>query len=155
MASHDNLRLDNQLCLALHKATRAVVACYRPLLAEIGLTYSQYTVMLVLWEDGGEAPMGRLADALHLDSGTLSPLLKRLEGAGLVTRERGTDDERTLLVRLTADGMALEGPAGAVQRSVESATGLEVDHLARLRHELTALADHLRQHGRREKAATN
>ena len=93
MAADDNLRLEHQLCVALYNANRAITGCYRPLLNQIGLTYSQYVVMLVLWEH--ESIMLRdLGLMLHLDSAPLSPMLKRLEQCGLVSRERGIDDER-------------------------------------------------------------
>lgn len=134
-----NLRLEHQLCVALYNASRAITGCYRPLLAEIGLTYSQYTVMLVLWEHGTMA-LRDLGTALHLDSGTLSPLLKRLERAGLVTRSRGSDDERILDVALTDAGQALAPRASQAQRNVEEQTGLDADDLAVLRDQLNDLS---------------
>ncbi len=87
MATGENLRLEHQLCVALYNATRAITGCYRPLLDEIGLTYTQYVVMLALWEHD-TVVMRELGAMLHLDSATLSPILKRLERAGLVTRQR-------------------------------------------------------------------
>ena len=95
-----SLLLDEQLCFALYAAQRAVTAAYRPLLDELGLTYPQYLVLLVLWERG-ETTVKELAAALRLDYGTLSPLLKRLEAAGLVRRERAAHDERSVLVACT------------------------------------------------------
>ncbi len=103
-----SLLLDEQLCFALYAAQRALTAAYRPLLDELGLTYPQYLVLLVLWERG-ETPIKDLATALHLDYGTLSPLLKRLESAGLVHRERAAHDERSVLVACTERGTALRG----------------------------------------------
>ena len=139
MATDDNLRLEHQLCVALYNATRAITGCYRPLLDEIGLTYSQYVVMLVLWEH--DTMMLRdLGMMLYLDSATLSPMLKRLERAGLVTRERGTDDERMLYVTITDAGRRLRPHAGAAQQAVEQATGLDGPTLAALRDQLNDIA---------------
>jgi DNA-binding MarR family transcriptional regulator len=135
--------LDQQLCFALHTASRAMTGCYRPLLDEIGLTYSQYVVMLVLWEHEG-APLGLLCEKLWLDSGTLSPLLKRLEARGLVVRRRRAEDERTVQVELTEAGRALRGRVADVQSRVVEATGLRCDEIAGMREELHALADRLR-----------
>lgn len=101
-----SLLLDEQLCFALYAAQRALTAAYRPLLEELELTYPQYLVLLVLWERG-ETPIKDLATALHLDYGTVSPLLKRLEMAGLVRRERSAHDERSVLVACTERGTAL------------------------------------------------
>ena len=106
-------RLDEQLCFALYSASRAVTAAYRPLLEELGLTYPQYLVLLVLWEDE-PCTVGHLGERLHLDSGTLSPLLKRLESAGLVRRQRSAADERRVDVTLTPEGRALEERAACV-----------------------------------------
>ena len=101
------LRLDNQLCFLFHRISRELNAAYRPLLADLGLTYPQYLVMLVLWESDGLG-VGEIGDRLALDSGTLSPLIRRMEKGGLVTRERAADDERRVTVHLTEAGRALE-----------------------------------------------
>ena len=139
MATDENLRLEHQLCVALHNATRAITGCYRPLLDEIGLTHSQYVVMLVLWEH--DTMMLRdLGIMLHLDSATLSPMLKRLERTGLVTRERGADDERMLHVTITDAGRHLRQHASAAQQVVEQATGLDGNTLAALRDQLNDIA---------------
>ena len=135
--------LDTQLCFALHDASRAISASYRRGLAPLGLTYSQYVVLLVLWEHG-PTTMGRLCRELHLDSGTLSPLLQRLEERGRVVRRRRPEDERTVEVACTPEGEALREPVLAVQRRVQSETGLEIQDLSRLRTELQTLADRLR-----------
>jgi MarR family transcriptional regulator, organic hydroperoxide resistance regulator len=135
--------LDAQLCFALHDASRAIAASYRRGLAPLGLTYSQYVVLLVLWENG-PTTMGRLCRELHLDSGTLSPLLQRLEERGRVVRRRRPEDERTVEVSCTSEGDALYEPVMAVQRRVQAETGLDVEDLARLRGELQGLADRLR-----------
>ena len=137
--TEDNLRLEHQLCVALYNATRAVTGCYRPLLDQIGLTYSQYVVMLVLWEHE-TIKLRDLGLMLHLDSATLSPMLKRLEHRGIVSRERGIDDERMLFVTITETGRSLRPQASAVQRSVEEITGLNGASLAALRDQLNDLA---------------
>src|SRR3954465_4538626 len=117
------LELDDQLCFALYAASRAVTNAYRPLLAELDLTYPQYLVMLVLWQRG-TSTVKALGDALQLDYGTLSPLLKRLEAAGLVRRERRPDDERSVRVVLTDAGAALRGRAEAVPPAIGAVMGL-------------------------------
>ncbi len=137
------LRLDRQVCFALYAASRAVTQLYRPLLDALGLTYPQYLVMLVLWERG-PVTVKELGAALDLDSGTLSPLLKRLEAAGLVTRDRRVDDERSVEVRLTAAGERLEHGAAEVPRKIANATGLAGAELAELRRNLTALTEVVR-----------
>lgn len=142
-SGEDDLRLSEQLCFALYSASRAVVGCYRPLLEEIGLTYSQYLVMLVLWEHDA-VDFARLCTDLHLDSGSLSPVVKRLEANGLVTRHRRPADERTVEVRCTRQGHALRADAARVQRRVEGATGMSRDELVRLRDDLNALGARMR-----------
>ncbi|MEJ2868873.1 MarR family transcriptional regulator [Actinomycetospora sp. OC33-EN08] len=135
--------IDGQLCFALHSASRAMTACYRQGLDALGLTYSQYAVMLVLWQYEAVS-MGFLCEQLHLDSGTLSPLLKRLEKQGRVTRRRRPEDERTLEIACTEEGRELYDRARLVQRDVERATGMDGSDLADLRHRLDELAERLR-----------
>ncbi len=135
-----SLLLDDQLCFALYAAQRAVTAAYRPLLEDLGLTYPQYLVLLVLWERG-EITIKELAGALHLDYGTVSPLLKRLESAGLVRRERAVSDERSVLVACTGRGEELKERAGRVPGALLTATELGGAEVARLREELWRLAD--------------
>jgi MarR family transcriptional regulator, organic hydroperoxide resistance regulator len=135
--------IDGQLCFALHSASRAMTACYRQGLEELGLTYSQYAVMLVLWQHDAVS-MGSLCEQLHLDSGTLSPLLKRLEKQGRITRRRRPEDERTLEIACTEQGRALCEQARSVQRDVELATGMAGPELTALREQLTELAERLR-----------
>jgi DNA-binding MarR family transcriptional regulator len=132
------LRLDQQICFSLHAASRALNGVYRVLLKDLGLTYPQYLVLMVLWEHG-ELPVKELGSHLRLDSGTLSPLLKRLEAAGLVRRERSTRDERSVEVRLTEEGQALRRRALDVPRRIASVTGLELDELRDLRTRLDRL----------------
>ncbi len=117
------LLLDDQLCFALYAASRAVTARYRPLLDELGLTYPQYLVMLVLWEQDSIS-VRDLGTALQLESSTLSPLLKRLEAGGLLRRERRTDDERSVAIRLTDSGARLEERARTVPVDIGEAMGL-------------------------------
>ncbi|MFJ8431012.1 MarR family winged helix-turn-helix transcriptional regulator [Kitasatospora sp. NPDC094019] len=128
----DLLLLDRQICFSLNAASRAFGGVYRVLLKDLGLTYPQYLVMLVLWEHG-ELPVKRIGEHLRLDSGTLSPLLKRLEAAGLVRRKRSPEDERSVTVSLTGEGSAMRERAGQVPRRLLVATGLPVEQLATLR----------------------
>ncbi len=112
----EQLKLDNQLCFLLYSASRSMTRLYRPLLDELGLTYPQYLVMLVLWEaeDKNGLSVGDIGEALKLDSGTLTPLLKRLEGTGFLIRERRQDDERKVIASLTEKGCALRERAELV-----------------------------------------
>ncbi|MGW0766565.1 MarR family winged helix-turn-helix transcriptional regulator [Streptomyces sp. NPDC002676] len=135
-----SLLLDDQLCFALYAAQRAVTAAYRPLLDDLGLTYPQYLVLLVLWERG-ETTVKELASALRLDYGTMSPLLKRLEGAGLVRRERAASDERSVLVAVTGRGEELRERAECVPGALITATGLDAQEMTRLREELWRLTE--------------
>ncbi|TPQ17408.1 MarR family transcriptional regulator [Streptomyces sporangiiformans] len=134
----DFLRLDRQICFSLNAASRAFGGVYRVVLKDLGLTYPQYLVMLVLWEQG-ELPVKRVGEYLRLDSGTLSPLLKRLEAAGYVRRERSARDERSVVVRLTDEGSALRERALAVPRRIAAATGFDLDEIRDLRTRLDKL----------------
>ncbi|KUI32693.1 MarR family winged helix-turn-helix transcriptional regulator [Mycobacterium sp. GA-2829] len=134
------LRLDQHLCFALYSATRAMTAAYRPVLTELNLTYPQYLALLVLWEDG-PVTVGRLGERLHLDSGTLSPLLKRLEANGYVNRRRSRTDERQVEVVLTDAGQALEERAQCIPEQLFSATGLSADEAEQLRVAVRRLSD--------------
>ncbi|MEK9520130.1 MarR family winged helix-turn-helix transcriptional regulator [Streptomyces sp. NPDC087908] len=138
----DFLRLDHQICFSLHAATRAFNGVYREALKELGLTYPQYLAMLVLWEHG-ELPVKGIGERLRLDSGTLSPLLKRLEAAGYVERRRSSEDERSVTVRPTAEGAALKERARDVPRRIATATGLDLADIRDLRERLDALAARL------------
>lgn len=135
----DLLKLDNQLCFALVTAARNVVALYRPILEPLGLTHPQYLVMLALWERSPRS-LRELAGELALEPATLSPLVKRLEAQGLVTRARREGDERVLDVALTDDGRALRRRALAVPEQVMARTGMTVDDLATLRDTLKDFA---------------
>ncbi|MFH8340249.1 MarR family winged helix-turn-helix transcriptional regulator [Streptomyces sp. AM6-12] len=138
----DWLRLDNQICFSLHAASRAFNGVYRVILKDLGLTYPQYLVMLVLWEQG-DLPVKKLGEQLRLDSGTLSPLVKRLEAAGLVRRERSVEDERSVRVLLTEEGTALRERALAVPRRVMRSTGFDRAEIADLRARLDRLTSAL------------
>lgn len=138
-----SLLLDEQLCFALYAAQRAVTAMYRPLLDELGLTYPQYLVLLVLWERG-ETTVKELAAALRLDYGTLSPLLKRLESAGVVRRERAAHDERSVVIACTGRGEELRERAVRIPGALLTATQLGGADVTRLREELWQLAQRAR-----------
>jgi DNA-binding MarR family transcriptional regulator len=138
----DWLRLDQQICFSLNAASRAFGGVYRVVLKDLGLTYPQYLVMLLLWEHG-DLPVKKLGEHLRLDSGTLSPLLKRLETAGLVRRERSARDERSVEVRLTGEGAALRERAVQVPRRIAAATGFDVDEIRDLRTRLDELTSAL------------
>jgi MarR family transcriptional regulator, organic hydroperoxide resistance regulator len=135
-----SLRLDDQLCFALYAASRAVTQRYRPHLDELGLTYPQYLVMLVLWEQG-PTTVKRLGESLQLDYGTLSPLLKRLSSAGLVERRRLSEDERSVEITLTPAGEALQTRASAIPQLLVDAYNLDADDFAALRTTLRELAE--------------
>ncbi|MBB1156897.1 MarR family winged helix-turn-helix transcriptional regulator [Amycolatopsis nivea] len=127
-----SLLLDDQLCFGLYSASRAVTALYRALLEPLDLTYPQYLVMLALWQQD-EQQVKELGSALNLDSGTLSPLLKRLEKAGLIKRERQSDDERSVRIRLTDEGTALRAKAERIPPHVGAAMNLDNAELGRMR----------------------
>jgi len=131
-ADIDPLALENQVCFSLAVAARSVVGLYRPILEPLGLTHPQYLVMLALWQHRTRS-VGQLGEALQLDSATVSPLLKRLEAEGLVTRTRSRDDERVLVVGLTDAGSALRERATAVPGEVVARLGLELRRLDELR----------------------
>lgn len=138
----DPLQLDLQLCFALYSASNLVTRLYRPLLEPLGLTYPQYLAMLVLWERAPQS-MGELSRRLRLDSGTLAPLFSRLEARGLVQRTRDAEDERRVLVDLTAEGTALREKALAVPASAFCQLPLAPEDLVRLKADLTRLVEGL------------
>ncbi len=138
----DGLLLDEQLCFAAYSLAQAFGRVYRPGLERLGLTYPQYLVMLVLWEEDNQS-VGQIGGKLHLDSGTLTPLLKRLEAAGCVTRQRDTADERLVRVRLTPAGKALKAGAAEVRKGVACATGLGTGDIGALKDDLIRLRDTL------------
>ncbi len=142
----DALLLDRQVCFPLYAATNLLNRLYGPVLGELGLTYPQYLVMLVLWEQQPQT-VGALSARLHLDSGTLTPLLKRIETAGFVVRRRDPDDERRVLVTLTEKGGALREKALQVPRTL--ADGLDLESVDDLRERVRDLVSILAQLGKR------
>ncbi|SFC15387.1 transcriptional regulator, MarR family [Polaromonas sp. OV174] len=132
------LRLDNQLCFALYSTSLAMTKLYKPLLAALGLTYPQYLAMLVLWEQDG-LTVSELGERLYLDSGTLTPLLKRLESAGLISRLRAQDDERRVHITLTADGRQLKSRAAHIPACVLSTSQCSIPELVALTQQVQAL----------------
>ena len=142
MPAYEHLLIENQLCFALYAATNAVTRAYREPLRKLGLTYPQYLAMVVLWELGTHT-VKSLADTLQLDSSTLTPLLKRLEAAGWVSRTRDPGDERIVRIELTAVGKALRRPAAAIQKGVACRTQLPQAEFIALRKQLHALTETL------------
>jgi DNA-binding MarR family transcriptional regulator len=142
----DPLRLDLQLCFALYTASNQITRLYRPLLEPLGLTYPQYLAMLALWETGPRT-VGELGEALGLDSGTLTPLLKRLEAAGLVSRQRDAADERRVLVSLTLAGEALKARAAHVPAALACQTGSSLDEIVSLRERIKAFSKRMPKAG--------
>ncbi|KJC44732.1 MarR family transcriptional regulator [Bradyrhizobium sp. LTSP857] len=138
----DPQRLDNQICFAVYSAAHAFNRVYKPLLDRLGLTYPQYLVMLVLWERD-DVPLKDIGEKLFLDSGTLTPLLKRLEAAHLVKRTRSSEDERQVLIALTSQGHALKEKARAVPQSILAASDCSVSELVAMKDEIVALRDRL------------
>ncbi|MCS3748473.1 DNA-binding MarR family transcriptional regulator [Xanthomonas arboricola] len=136
------LQLDNQLCFALYSANLAMHKLYRGLLKDLDLTYPQYLVMLVLWETDSRS-VSEIGERLYLDSATLTPLLKRLQSAGLVTRTRAVSDERQVIIALTDAGRALRSKAGRVPEQVFCASACSLDELRQLKQELEKLRSSL------------
>ena len=138
------LLLDRQLCFALYSSSLAMTKLYKPLLAPLGLTYPQYLVLLVLWEQDGQT-VSALGERLSLDSGTLTPLLKRMEQAELLTRARDAEDERRVLVHLTPRGRALKAPARKIPETLACASACSLDELQALTQRLHALREQLQR----------
>ncbi len=139
------LALENQFCFALYSASHAMTKAYKPMLDRLELTYPQYLVMLVLWEQDGVL-VKDIGARLYLDSGTLTPLLKRLEAGGLLERKRDPHDERQVRISLTAAGKALAAQARDIPAQVLCASGQPLDALVRLRGELATVRDDLFKH---------
>jgi len=138
----DPLLLGNQICFAVYSTAHAFNRVYKPLLDRLGLTYPQYLVMLVLWERD-DVPLKDIGEKLFLDSGTLTPLLKRLEAQGLINRTRSTADERQVLIALTQKGRELREEARAVPQAILSNSACSVGELVAMKNELVALRDKL------------
>lgn len=135
MNKEDILKLDNQLCFAMYTCTREITKIYRPHLDKLGLTYTQYITMLVLWETP-EITVKDLGSRLYLDSGTLTPLLKKLENAGLVERKRDPADERNVIVSLTPKGVEMKTSAEEIPGKVFCSSGMTLDEAVALREQL-------------------
>ncbi len=129
------LKLDNQLCFPLYALSRQVTNMYRPMLDELGLTYPQYLVMMVLWEEK-TASVKQLGERLWLDSGTLTPLLKRMESNKLIKRERSTEDERLVNITITEQGLALKKQAEKIPNLIKCKINLEDEEIIALRNQL-------------------
>ncbi|WP_230989431.1 MarR family winged helix-turn-helix transcriptional regulator [Devosia faecipullorum] len=142
MAEKPMATIDQMLCFAVYSAGHAFTRFYKPRLEALGLTYPQYLVFLVLWERD-DISVKTLGERLFLDSGTITPLIKRLEARGLVTRRRDEDDERQVRIRLTAEGKALKAKAESVPLAAMKGTGLSDEAADALRHELLALRERL------------
>ncbi|MFJ2711492.1 MarR family winged helix-turn-helix transcriptional regulator [Pseudomonas sp. NPDC087346] len=144
----DSLKLDSQLCFKLYAASREVIRAYKPMLDQLGLTYPQYLAMLVLWEWQETAPeqptVKALGERLLLDSGTLTPLLKRLEQLQLVLRRRSARDEREVHLSLTPEGLALREQVGPIKARLLCDSGVDLDRLSELRNGLDHLLGQIR-----------
>ncbi|AIC21396.1 MULTISPECIES: MarR family winged helix-turn-helix transcriptional regulator [Pseudomonas] len=138
----DDLLLDNQLCFALHSTSLLMTKVYKPLLQELGLTYPQYLAMMVLWEQDG-LTVGEISSRLLTDPGSLTPLLKRLEAEGLLSRTRSREDERVVIIELTEQGRALYDRARGVPQCILGASGLTLEQLRKLQADLLNLRGHL------------
>jgi len=134
--------LDNQLCFALHSTSLLMTKAYKPLLQALGLTYPQYLAMMVLWEEDG-LTVGEISSRLLTDPGSLTPLLKRLEAEGLLSRTRSREDERVVVVELTAAGRALQDKAMGIPQCILGASGMKLEQLRKLQADLIALRGNL------------
>ncbi|WP_160005248.1 MarR family winged helix-turn-helix transcriptional regulator [Rhizobium sp. 18055] len=135
-------RLERQLCFAVYSTAHAFTRAYKPILDKVGLTYPQYLVMLVLWEKAA-LPVKSIGEQLDLDSGTLSPLLKRLEQNGLITRTRDPNDERQVIVSLTANGEAMRGEVDTIMAAIGQSAGCTLEEMATIREMLQGLRANL------------
>lgn len=140
----ETLLLDNQVCFALHSTSLLMTKVYKPLLQALGLTYPQYLAMLVLWERDG-LTVGEISHRLLTDPGSLTPLLKRLEGEGLLKRTRSREDERVVIVELTEQGRALQAKAQNIPPCILGASGVSLERLQQLQSELIALRENLQK----------
>jgi DNA-binding MarR family transcriptional regulator len=136
------LLLENQVCFALHSTSLLMTKVYKPLLQALGLTYPQYLAMMVLWEQDG-LTVGEISNRLLTDPGSLTPLLKRLEAEGLLSRTRSREDERVVIVELTEQGRALQKQALDIPQCILAASGQTLEQLKKLQHDLQELRGHL------------
>jgi DNA-binding MarR family transcriptional regulator len=138
----ETLLLENQVCFALHSTSLLMTKVYKPLLQALGLTYPQYLTMMVLWEQDG-LTVGEISNRLLTDPGSLTPLLKRLEAEGLLSRTRSREDERVVIVELTEQGRALQKKALDIPQCILAASGQTLEQLKKLQHDLQELRGHL------------
>lgn len=138
MSNCDCIKLENQICFALYAASREVIKLYKPILDKHNLTYTQYVAMIVLWEEE-KMTVKEIGQRLHLDSGTLTPLLKKLEHRGLITRHRDVNDDRVVIVNLTEDGFKLKSEILDVPGEVFCKMNISKDKAEELRHNLEDL----------------
>ena len=143
MDKYDSLKLENQLCFPLYAAAKEIVRKYKPFLEEIDLTYTQYITMMVMWEEE-EINVTHLGEKLYLDSGTLTPLLKKLEKKGYITRQRSKDDERTLDVKVTEEGLKLRDQALSIPSNISGCIKLSKDEAIILYKTLNKILDELK-----------
>ena len=143
MKKDDMLKLDNQICFLLYASSRKMSSVYAPYLEKLGLTYPQYLVMLVLWEKEN-VEVGYIVQKLMLDTGTLSPLLKKMESSGFIRRTRCADDERKVLIALTDEGRAMKKSALEIPRSVFSDSGFSIEEYTGIKKYLSAFLERLR-----------
>ncbi|MTI47106.1 MarR family winged helix-turn-helix transcriptional regulator [Sporosalibacterium faouarense] len=141
---YEHLKIDNQLCFALYSASKAIVNTYKPLLKDIGITYTQYITLLVLWEKDN-ITVKELGKKLNLDSGTLTPLLKRLETKGILERIRNPEDERNVCVKLTSKGVSLKDKASEIPMKAFCTTGMSIDEASDLKERLNKLLKNLNE----------
>lgn len=142
MSKYEDLKLDNQLCFSLYAASREVIKLYKPCLDKFNLTYTQYIAMLVLWEDE-KSTVKEIGKRLHLDSGTLTPLLKKLEGMGLIKRYRDSNDDRVVIVELTEEGRSLKQEIICVPKEMACRINLSRNEIEKLKDELDNLLEKL------------
>ncbi len=140
--SYEYLDIDNQLCFALYASSKAVIKSYKPLLDELGITYTQYITLLVLWKEDN-ITVKELGKKLYLDSGTLTPVLKRLESMDIIQRIRASQDERNVYVKLTDKGIAMKDKASKIPEKMFCSTGLSLDEVSDLREKLKFLLNNL------------
>lgn len=143
-ARDDLLKLDNQLCFAIYACSRSLTRLYRPLLKKLGVTYPQYLVLMVLWETNQKS-VTELGERLFLDSGTLTPLLKRLENNGIVQRVRSKQDERKVVVEITKKGMALKKKAYEIPEKMFCQSGLTIEEFFRMKSDLERLVERIQK----------
>ena len=143
MMKYESLKLDNQLCFSLYAVSREIIKLYKPLLDELNLTYTQYLVMLVLWEEE-KTTVKNIGNRLHLDSGTLTPLLKKLEASELIRRHRSKEDDRVVNIEITNKGLELQDKAKKVPGKILCRLNIEEDKVVNLKKELDVLLNEIK-----------